>query len=68
LRNFRQAAESDDRPSAAQGQLRSLSLRYDMGELKRPDLISELETLTAVWRGDETEIEALHKLSRLYTE
>lgn len=68
LRNFRQAAESDDRPSAAQGQLRSLSLRYDMGDLKRPDLISELETLTAVWRGDETEIEALHKLSRLYTE
>lgn len=68
LRNFRRAAESDDRPSAAQGQLRNLSLRYDMGELKRADLIAELETLTAVWRGDETEIEALHKLARLYTE
>jgi tetratricopeptide (TPR) repeat protein len=68
LRNFRQAAESDDRPSAAQGQLRGLSLRYDMGDLKRPDLIAELETLTAIWRGDETEIEALYKLSRLYTE
>jgi hypothetical protein len=68
LRNFRQAAEADDRPVAAQGQLRSLALRYDIGELKRPELISELETLTTVWRGDETEIEALHKLARLYTE
>jgi tetratricopeptide (TPR) repeat protein len=68
LRNFRQAADSDDRPSAAQGQLRSLALRYDMGELKRPELITELETLTTIWRGDETEIEALQKLARLYTE
>ncbi len=68
LRYFRQAADSDDRPSAAQGQLRSLALRYDTGELKRPDLIAELETLTTVWRGDDTEIEALQKLARLYTE
>jgi tetratricopeptide (TPR) repeat protein len=68
LRNFRQAADSDDRPSAAQGQLRNLSLRYDIGDLKRPDLIAELETLTTVWRGDDTEIEALQKLARLYTE
>jgi tetratricopeptide (TPR) repeat protein len=68
LRNFRQAADSDDRPSAAQGQLRSLALRYDMGELKRPELITELETLTTIWRGDDTEIEALQKLARLYTE
>jgi len=68
LRNYRQAAESDDRPSAAQGQLRNLSLRYDLGELKRADLITELEKLTAVWRGDETEIEALQKLAQLYTE
>jgi tetratricopeptide (TPR) repeat protein len=68
LRNFRQAADSEDRPFAAQGMLRGLSLRHDMGDLKRADLINELETLTAVWRGDETEIEALHKLARLYTE
>lgn len=68
LRNFRQAAESDERPSAAQGLLRSLTLRHDMGDLSRTDLINELEKLTAVWRGDETEIEALHQLARLYTE
>ena len=68
LRYYRQAAESEDRPSSAQGQLRSVSLRYDNGDLKRADLIAELEVLTTVWRGDETEIEALHKLARLYTE
>ncbi|MET0277769.1 MAG: tetratricopeptide repeat protein [Pseudorhodoplanes sp.] len=68
MRNFRIAAESDDRPSSAQGQLRNLSLRYELGDLKRPDMIGELETLTTVWRGDETEIESLHRLARLYTE
>ncbi len=68
LRNFRLAADSDDRPVAAQGQLRNLLLRYEIGDLKRADLITELETLTTVWRGDDTEIEALQKLARLYTE
>ena len=68
MRNYRIAADSEDRPSSAQGQLRNLSMRYEMGELKRTDMITELETLTTIWRGDETEIEALHKLARLYTE
>jgi hypothetical protein len=39
-----------------------------MGDLKRDDVISELETLTTIWRGDDTEIEALQVLARLYTE
>lgn len=68
LKHYRLAAESADRPSAAQGQLRELILRYDLGDLKRTDMIAELETLTSLWRGDETEIEALHKLARLYTQ
>jgi tetratricopeptide (TPR) repeat protein len=68
LRSYRQAAESDDRPSATQGKLRELSLRYDNGDISRADLIAELEVLSTIWRGDETEVEALHKLARLYTE
>ncbi len=68
LRSYQQAAESDDRQLSAQGKLRDLSLRYDSGDLKRPDLIAELEVLSTVWRGDDTEIEALQKLARLYTE
>jgi predicted negative regulator of RcsB-dependent stress response len=36
--------------------------------MKREDAIKALETLTVVWRGDETEAEALQLLGRLYAE
>src|SRR5690606_16846640 len=39
LKHYRLAAESADRPSAAQGQLRELVLRYDLGDLKRTEMI-----------------------------
>lgn len=68
LRAFRAAAETEDRPAAAQGQLREIALRYGLGDLKRADVIAELETLTSLWRGDDTEVEALQLLGRLYTE
>jgi tetratricopeptide (TPR) repeat protein len=68
LTAYRTAADSWDRPAAAQGRLRATSLRYSLGDLKRDEVISELETLTAIWRGDETEIGALEILARLYTE
>jgi len=68
LTAYRTAADSWDRPAAAQGRLRATSLRYSLGDLKRDEVISELETLTAIWRGDETEIGALEILARLYTQ
>ena len=68
LAAYRSAAESPDRPAAAQGRLRETVLRYSLGDLKRDEVISDLESLTTVWRGDETEIEALQMLARLYTE
>ncbi len=68
LAAYQTAADSWDRRAAAQGKLRETLLRYSLGDLKRDDVISELETLTTVWRGDETEIEALQVLARLYTE
>src|ERR1700689_5097071 len=68
LAAYRTAADSWDRPAAAQGKLRETALRFRLGDLKRDDVISELESLTTVWRGDETEIEALQILARLYTE
>ncbi|MGB7036157.1 MAG: tetratricopeptide repeat protein, partial [Xanthobacteraceae bacterium] len=68
LAAYRTAADSWDRPAAAQGQLRETVLRYQLGDLKRDDVISRLETLTTIWRGDETEIEALKVLAHLYTE
>ncbi len=68
LAAYQTAADSWDRPAAAQGRLREVALRYSLGELKRADVINELETLTTIWRGDETEVEALAMLARLYTE
>jgi hypothetical protein len=67
LSAYQTAADSWDRRAAAQGQLRETLLRYSLGDLKRDDVISQLETLTTIWRGDETEIEALQMLARLYT-
>ena len=68
LRAYQAAADSWDRPIAAQGRLRELLLRRTLGNLTRSDAIAELETLTTVWRGDETEVEAMQLLARLYTE
>jgi tetratricopeptide (TPR) repeat protein len=67
LAAYQTAADSWDRRAAAQGQLRETLLRYQLGDLKRDDVIAQLETLTTIWRGDETEIEALQMLARLYT-
>ena len=67
LAAYQTAADSWDRRAAAQGQLRETLLRYALKDLKRDDVISQLETLTTIWRGDETEIEALQMLARLYT-
>ncbi len=68
LKAYRTAAESWDRRAAAQGSLRQIALRYTIGDLKRPEVLSELESLTTAWRGDNTEIEALQLMARLYTE
>jgi tetratricopeptide (TPR) repeat protein len=68
LASYHAAAESKVRPAAAQGRLRELALSYAQGKLKRADAIKELERLSVAWRGDETEVEALQLLERLYIE
>ena len=68
LRSYRAATDSWDRPAAAQGRLRELLLLHTQGNIKRADALADLETLTTIWRGDETEVEALQLLARLYTE
>jgi hypothetical protein len=68
LTAYRFAAGSNDRPAAAQGRLREIAPRYSLGETRKADFIGELEVLTTAWRGDETEVEALQTLARLYTD
>jgi tetratricopeptide (TPR) repeat protein len=68
LTSYRAAAYSSNRRAAAQGRLRGIALAFASGGMTRKDVISELETLTTVWRGDETETEGLKLLAHLYTE
>jgi thioredoxin-like negative regulator of GroEL len=68
LRAYQAAGDSWDRPAAAQARLRELVLQRSLGNVERTEAITALETIAAVWRGDETEIEALQLLARLYTE
>jgi tetratricopeptide (TPR) repeat protein len=68
LTSYRAATDSPDRRAAAQGRLREILLRYAIGDMPRKDVINALETLTTIWRGDETEAEGLKLLAHLYTE
>jgi hypothetical protein len=66
LAKYRAAASSLDARAAAQGRLREIALRVAANDMTRNDAIVALETLTAIWRGDETETEGLYRLSSLY--
>ena len=68
LTNYRNAAASRDRRAAAQGRLREIVQLFAANDMTRKDVIYGLETLTTVWRGDETEVEGLKMLAHLYTE
>ena len=68
LSSYRAAAVSSDRRAAAQGRLRETVLAFATGSMGRKDVINDIETLTTVWRGDETETEGLKLLAHLYTE
>jgi tetratricopeptide (TPR) repeat protein len=68
LASYRAATDSQDRRAAAQGRLREIVVRYAIGDMPRKDVITALETLTTIWRGDETEAEGLKLLAYLYTE
>ncbi len=55
------------RAAAAQGKLREIELRHRLGQMSLKEAVAALETLTTVWRGDETEAEGLRLLAHLYT-
>jgi len=68
LNAYRLAASSPDRRYAVSGQLHDILLRYKLGDLKQKDVVEQLEQLTTIWRGDETEAEGLKLLAHLYTQ
>lgn len=67
LKDYRTAAMSSDRRAAAQARLREIELMSKSGAMPRNEMVHELETLTTVWRGDETETQGLQLLAHLYT-
>jgi tetratricopeptide (TPR) repeat protein len=68
LDDYRSAADSSDRKSAADAKQREVALKQKRGEITASDALKELETLSAVWRGDSTEVKTLQMLSVIYTE
>lgn len=66
LRAYQVVHESWDRPAAAQGRLREIKLQFTRGNYDRATTLDALEALTATWRGDRTELEALQVLTTLY--
>lgn len=68
LNGYRPLYEAKSRPVAAEAQLRAVKLA--LAEKRRDVPIGEaaarLETVSAIWRGGEIEIEALAELGRIY--
>ncbi len=67
LSNYQAATEVSAGPATAQGKLREIELLYHLGQMSQQETVAALETLTTVWRGDETEAEGLRVLAHLYT-
>jgi hypothetical protein len=68
LDEYKFAANSADRPSAAEGRLLEVLLRQKRGELGQAEVMGELETLSAIWRGDGIEVKTLQTMARIYAD
>ena len=68
LDDYRLAADSTDRKSAAEAKQLEVALRQKRNEITPPEAQKELETLAAIWRGDSTEVKTLQMLSLIYIE
>lgn len=66
LREYAAAAQSSDRPAATEARLLEIALQLKRNEIKEEDILSELETLAVMWRGDALEIKTLQLLFRIY--
>jgi tetratricopeptide (TPR) repeat protein len=68
LNEYRNAVESPDREAAAEGKLLEIALRTKRDEISHADALRELETLSAMWRGDGIEVKTLVMMAHLYAE
>ena len=65
---YRFAAYSSDRQASAEARLLGALLRHKRGELGQAELLRELETLSAIWRGDTIELMTLNRMAQIYAD
>ena len=65
---YHYAANASDRAAAAEGRLLEAALRQKRGELGQPELLRELETISALWRGDGIEVKTLQMMAAVYSD
>jgi hypothetical protein len=65
---YRFAAYSNDRQASAEARLLGSLLSHKRGELGQAELLRELETLSAIWRGDTIELMTLNRMAQIYAE
>jgi tetratricopeptide (TPR) repeat protein len=68
LAGYEDALRSENQPVAAQARLRQIEVELALGKLSRADAIAALELRAAIWRGDDTEVDALQQLGHLYAQ
>ena len=65
---YKFAAQSGNRQASSEARLLEALLRNKRGELGQAELLRELETLSAVWRGDAIELKTLNRLGQIYAD
>lgn len=68
LRDFEEASASDDRAASAEARMLMVEAKLKRNEIKKDDALAELETVSAIWRGDDIEIHTLNLLTQLYAD
>ena len=66
--SYRMASMSANAPAAAEARLRMVALRQKRDDIRPDEALKELETLSAIWRGDAIEIKTLQALTKIYSE
>lgn len=65
---YKYAANTDNRLAAAEGRQLWVLLRQKRGEMGQAEVLRELETLSAIWRGDAIEVKTLQRMAQIYAD
>lgn len=65
---YKFAANTDNRLAAAEGRQLGVLLRQKRGEMGQAEVLRELETLSAIWRGDAIEVKTLQRMAQIYAD